>query len=372
MLVGMLEEQLQLAQTTRELLGRVCDQSTVRRLMATPDGRDDVSWGQLRELGLLGITVPEHLAGSGGSLVDQGVVLEEMGRVLYGGPYLSSAVLAVQTLLAIGDTGTGSELLGAVAGGTVVTVALTEGSGRWDEAGVAASAEHAVDGWRVSGEKTYVPDGLRAEILLVVARTSHGLSAFAIRAEEDGLTRQALPTLDATRKQASLQLRGARGALVGEEGQAWEPVQRALQAAAMALAAEQVGGAQYVLEQVVDYVRTRQQFGRPIGTFQAVQHKCATMLLEVEAAKSTAYYALRAAHLLSPEAPVLASAAKSMCSEAYRTATGEAIQLFGGIGLTWEHFIHLYFKRACSSAQLFGSPAYHRQLIARSLGLGRP
>jgi alkylation response protein AidB-like acyl-CoA dehydrogenase len=381
-LIGFTSEQSQLREATRALLAEVSAPDRVRALMPDPAGTDPDAWRQLGELGLPGIAVPERLGGGGGSLVDQGVVLEEMGRALCGGPYFSTAVLAVQTLLAApdGDPAAAELLEGICAGGLTVTLAVTEAGGRWDEAGVTLPAARGASGWELTGSKTFVPDGATADVILVAARTAAGISLFAVPGTVAGLTRIPLPALDQTRKQARLDFASAGARLIGEDGAGWGVIGRGLRRAVVGLAAEQAGGAQRVLDMMVEHARTRHQFGRPIGSFQAVQHRCAAVLVDVEAAKSAAYYGLRTAAAQPAETEAglaeheselaaVASLAKAFCSEAYRHTADAAIQVFGGIALTWEHPIQLYFKRARSSEVLLGTPAYHRDLLARHLAL---
>lgn len=369
MLVGHTEEQVQLRSSVRALLAEIASESEVRRLMATPTGTSAASWQQVVDMGLVGLAVPQALGGAGGSLVDQGVALEQMGRMVYGGPYLSTAVLGVQTLLEVGGDPAGDLLQRVCSGDVTATLALTEASGSWNETGVELVAERSGASWQLSGRKTFVPDGASADLLLVVGRTSAGTSLFAVQGHAKGLRRTPLATMDQTRKQAALEFASTPATLLGEKGEGWPAVSRALDASVVALAAEQVGGAQRVLDMTVEHAQTRRQFGRPVGSFQAVQHKCATLLVDVEAATSAAYYGLAAAAAGSPELPRLASLAKSFCSETYRRTTNEAIQIFGGIGLTWEHPLHLYFKRARSSEVLLGSPASHREKLATQLGI---
>ena len=221
----------------------------------------------------------------------------------------------------------------------------------------------------LNGHKSFVLDGHLADLILVVGRTSKGISLFGVKGDADGLTKTPLATMDQTRKQARLELVNTPAWLIGADGGAEAGLRKTLDLAAVALAAEQVGGAQHCLDSSVEYAKTRIQFGRPIGSFQAIKHKCADMLLEVESAKSAAYYAAWAAAEDSDELPVVASLAKSYCSEAYFHAAAENIQIHGGIGFTWEHDAHLYFKRAKSSELLFGDPAYHRELLAQRIGI---
>ncbi|CAB4853161.1 unannotated protein [freshwater metagenome] len=215
----------------------------------------------------------------------------------------------------------------------------------------------------------FVLDGHTADLVIVAARTGKGVSLFAVEGGAAGLTRTALSTMDQTRKQAKLEFANVAGTLIGTEGEGWTVLSRVLDLAAVGLAAEQVGGAQKVLEMAVEYAKVRVQFGRPIGSFQAIKHKCADMLLEVESAKSAAYYGMWCAAELNDELPSVASLAKAYCSEAYFHATAENIQIHGGIGFTWEHPAHLYFKRAKSSELLFGDPTYHRELLAQRIGI---
>ncbi|MDQ1392028.1 MAG: hypothetical protein QOF30_1005, partial [Acidimicrobiaceae bacterium] len=304
------------------------------------------------------------------------VVLEEMGRALLCAPFFSSVVLAAGAVLASGDEPVKKDVLPGIASGEVrATLALTEDSGRWDEGGVttvarASDSDSGSGGsWVLDGHKTFVLDGHTADVVLVVARTDAGVSLFLVDGDAPGLGRTAMPTMDQTRKQARLVFSSVPARLVGTEGAGWPAVSRALDLAAVALAAEQVGGAQRVLEMSVEYAKVRVQFGRPIGSFQAVKHKCADMLLAVESAKSAAYYAAWTAADDDEELPVMASLAKAFCSEAYFKAAADNIQIHGGIGFTWDHPAHLYFKRAKSSELILGDPAYHRELVAQRIGI---
>jgi alkylation response protein AidB-like acyl-CoA dehydrogenase len=366
------EEQEELRKAVRRFLEDKSPETEVRRLMETTDGYDQAVWTQMAEqLGLQGLAIPEAFGGSGYSYVELIVVLEEMGRALLCAPYFSSVALAANLLLVSGDEGAKSRYLPGIAGGTTLaTVALAEASGRWDEEGITLAASGSGGGtWTLTGEKLYVLDGHVADLILVAARTQAGVAVFAVDNGASGLTVTPLSTMDQTRKQARLSFESTPASLVGGEAAGWAPISKMLDLAAVALAAEQVGGAQRVLEMAVEYAKVRVQFGRPIGSFQAIKHKCADMLLEVESAKSAAYYAGWAAAENNDELPVVASLAKSYCSEAYFHAAAENIQIHGGIGFTWEHPAHLYFKRAKSSELLFGDPTYHRELLAQRIGI---
>jgi alkylation response protein AidB-like acyl-CoA dehydrogenase len=365
------EEQDELRKSVRRFLDDKSPETEVRRLMETESGYDTAVWNQMAEqLGLQSLTIPEEYGGSGFTYVELIVVLEEMGASLLCAPFFSTVALGANALLTSGDESAKAEYLpGIAAGETIATLAFTEDTGRWDADGITLSATAAGDGWTLDGHKSFVIDGHVADLILVVGRTGAGLSLFAVAGDAAGLTRSPLATMDQTRKQARLEFSKTPARLIGTDGGAEAGLATTLDLAAVALAAEQVGGAQHCLESSVEYAKTRIQFGRPIGSFQAIKHKCADMLLEVESAKSAAYYAGWAAAEDSDELPVVASLAKSYCSEAYFHAAAETIQIHGGIGFTWEHPAHLYFKRAKSSELMLGDPAYHRELLAQRIGI---
>ena len=365
------EEQEELRKTVRSFLDQKSPETEVRRLMETDEGYDPAVWKQMGEqLGLQGLIVPEEFGGSGYSYVELGVVLEEMGRALLCAPYFSTVVLAGNALLHSGDDAAKKDYLPGIASGeTIATLAFTEPSGKWDEAGITMEAMKKGDGWVLNGTKSFVLDGATASLILVAARTGKGVSLFGVEGDASGLTRTALSTMDQTRKQAKLEFNGTPARLIGTEGDGWKTLSTVLDLAAVALAAEQVGGAQKVLDMSVEYAKVRIQFGRPIGSFQAIKHKCADMLLEVESAKSAAYYGMWCASEMNDELPSVASLAKAYCSEAYFHSAAENIQIHGGIGFTWEHPAHLYFKRAKSSELLFGDSTYHRELLAQRIDI---
>ena len=365
------DEQEQLRDFVRSFLEEKSPESAVREQMDTEQGFDPDVWAQMSEqMGLPALTIPEDYGGQGFTRIEQVVVLEEMGRSLLCAPFFSSAVMAANTLMLSGDESAKQAHLPQIASGeTRATLAFTEQNGRWDEPAITMAATAENGAWRLDGVKMYVLDGHTADLLIVAARTSSGVSLFTVDPGAAGLTRTALSTMDQTRKQAKLTFEGVEATLIGEEGQGWPVLEGVLDLASVALAAEQVGGAQRCLDMSVEYAKVRVQFGRPIGSFQAIKHKCADMLLEVESAKSAAYYAGWCAAEMNDELPQVASLAKSYCSEAYFHAAAENIQIHGGIGFTWEHPAHLYFKRAKSSELLFGDPTYHRELLAQRIGL---
>jgi alkylation response protein AidB-like acyl-CoA dehydrogenase len=360
-----------LRRTVHRFLDDKSPELEVRRLMETDSGYDESVWEQMaQQLGLQALIIPERYGGSGFGYFELALVLEEMGRVLLCAPYFSTVALAANLLLAIGDDAANAEYLpGIAAGKTIATVALAEKSGRWDSDGITMQASKVGAAWSLTGEKLYVLDGTAASVVLVVARAPGGLSVFAVKRDADGFTSEALSTMDLTRKQARMVFAATPATLIGTEGQGQVAVSTMLDRAAVALAAEQVGGAQRVLDMAVEYAKIRVQFGRPIGSFQAIKHKCADMLVEVESARSAAYSAAQAAAGDADELPILASIAKAYCSDAYFHGAAENIQIHGGIGFTWEHPAHLYFKRAKSSELLFGDPYYHREMLAHRLGI---
>ncbi|HWH31794.1 MAG TPA: acyl-CoA dehydrogenase family protein [Egibacteraceae bacterium] len=365
------DEQLELGRIVRQFLEDKSGEPEVRRLMDTEQGYDPAVWRQMAEqMGLQGLIVPEEHGGAGYSFLELVVVLEQMGAALLCAPYFSTVVLGVSTLLHAGDDAARKEWLpGIAAGDTVATLALTEDNGRWDAEGVQLEVRRDGERWTLHGHKSYVLDGHVADLVLVAARTEGGVTLFAVPGDAPGLARTVLSTMDQTRKLARLEFDAVPARLVGQEGGGWQVVERVLDLAAVALAAEQVGGAQRCLDLSVAYAKERIQFGRPIGSFQAVKHRCADMLVAVEQAKSAAYYAGWCAAELDADLPVAAAMAKAYCSEAYFKAAADTIQIHGGIGFTWEHPAHLYFKRAKSSELLFGDPAHHRELLAQRLGI---
>src|SRR5665213_1327034 len=368
---GFSEEQEELRKMVKRFLEEKSPESEVRRLMATAEGYDTAVWDQMaKELALQGLGIPEEFGGQGYGPVELYVVFEEMGAALFCSPYFSTVALAANAVLFVGtDPDKATYLPGIASGETIATVALTDDAGLWDLTKTSTTASASGDGFVVNGVRSYVTDGNTASVIFVPAMTVKGLSLFAVQGDAKGVEREVLATMDQTRKQSRVVFSDAPAMLVGVEGEALAGLETTLQVAAAALAAEQVGGAQRVLNNSVEYAKNRVQFGRPIGSFQAIKHKCADMLLDVESAKSAAYYAAWASQERNDELPIAASLAKSFCSEAYFHCAAENIQIHGGIGFTWEHHAHLYFKRAKSSELFLGDPAYHRELLAQRLGI---
>ncbi len=366
------EEHEELRQTVRRFLADKSSEAAVRNVMMSERGYDPATWAQMAEqMGLPGLIVPEQYGGAGLGSVELAVVMEEMGRTLLCAPYLSTAVLATNALLLAATEAARMDLLPKIAGGQLLaTLAWTEPQGGWEPAAIAMPAVADGTSWRLDGTKTYVVDGHTADVILVAARVKEGLSLFAINGEADGVERCALPTLDLTRKLARVTFTRARAQRIGSDGDLTAALEKVIALGIVALAAEQAGGAQRCLEMSTDYAKTRMQFGRAIGSFQAIKHRCADMLVSVEFAKSAAYHAaFRAAEGDDTELFTAASMAKSYCSEAYFQAAADTIQIHGGMGFTWEHPAHLYFKRAKSSSVLFGEPLLHREKLAQQIGI---
>ncbi len=365
------EEQEELRSSVRKFLEDKSPSAEVRRLMEGDIGYDPGVWQQMADqLGLQAMAIPEEFGGAGFGYVELIVVFEEMGRALLCAPYFSSIALASNAIWKSLDLDAAKDLLPGIASGeTIATLAITEDTGRWDLDSITLGATGSGEEYKLSGHKNFVIDGHIANLILVAGRTSKGISLFAVDGNAPGITRTQLVTMDQTRKQARLEFENTPARLIGTDGAADTILSKTLDLAAVCLAAEQVGGAQKCLEMSVEYAKERIQFGRPIGSFQAIKHKCADMLLEVESSKSAAYYAGWAAAEDSDELPVVASLAKAYCSDAYFHAAAENIQIHGGIGFTWEHDAHLYFKRAKSSELFLGDPTYHRELLAQRIGI---
>ncbi|MCZ6657993.1 MAG: acyl-CoA/acyl-ACP dehydrogenase [Gammaproteobacteria bacterium] len=347
----------------------------VRRLMATDTGYDPEVWRQLSDdLGLQAIQIPELYGGAGFGPVELGIVMEELGRSLLCAPYFSSTVLAANAILNAGNESQKLELLPDIASGQqLATVAVTEPNGRWDVDGIQCTASPAGGGFRLNGTKSFVLDGCVAILLVVVARKpdstgEDGLTFFTLAGDAEGVTRRALQGMDPTRKLARIEFHNAEALPLGDVGNGYPALAKTLDQAVVALANEMVGGTQALLDSAVAYAKMRVQFGRAIGSFQAIKHKCADMLIDVELAKSAAYYAAQAAQEDDPEVPALASLAKVSASEAYMRTAANCIQIHGGIGFTWDNDTHLWYKRAKSSEALLGLPSYHRELLMQRWG----
>jgi alkylation response protein AidB-like acyl-CoA dehydrogenase len=376
---GFSPEQEMLRATARKFLENECPSAFVRARMEEPAGVTDDFWAKLAEQGWLGLVYPEAYGGSGLGFVDEVVLMEEMGRAVMPGPYLSTVLLGGLTVLEAGSDEQRKAWLPRVATGQAkLALALTEPDVRWDASGVTAVARASGRGFVLSGTKLFVLDAHVADAIVVAARTSDagrpedGVSLFLIPRSASGLEVKLLPTMDQTRKLCEVALRDVPvgpDALVGAKDAAWPALTRVIERATVGLCAEMCGGAQKVLDMTTEYAKIRIAFGRPIGAYQGVKHKAADMLVDVENAKSLTYYAAWAVDENVPEAALAASMAKAYVSDAYRKVTATGIQLHGGIGFTWEHDLHLYFKRAKSSEFTFGDATYHRERVAQLINL---
>ncbi len=376
---GFSEEQEMLRDATRRFLDNECPSSFVRKMMEDDSAHATEMWKKVAEQGWPAILIDEAHGGVGGSFLDMVVILEEMGRSLLPGPFLATALLGTPAILAGGsDEQKNAILPGVAAGETVLSLALAEKSGRYDAGGVALAATPKGEDFLLSGEKFFVPDAHVADQLVVVARTGQGatvedgLSLFVVDAKAPGVTVTQLKTVDMTRRQCHVAFQDVAvpaAQVLGQVGAGWPIVQRTLDQAMAGLCAEMVGTGQQALDMAVAYAKERVQFGKPIGSFQAVKHKCVDMMVQVENARSLTYYAAWTVDENVPEARQAVPMAKAYCSDMCKTVTSEAIQVHGGIGFTWEHDMHLFYRRGLASEAAFGSAPVHREVVAQELNL---
>ena len=370
------EEQEMLRRASREFLAKECSPKVVRRLMDSSDAYDPALWKKIADLGWTALGIPEQYGGVG-SFLDLVVVLEEAGRALLPGPFYATMALAVPALIEAGTEAQKKEVLGAISSGSArATLAFTEPSGRWDAGSVALSAKQSGGAWVLDGVKLFVSDAEAADYTVVVARTrgegEEGITLFLVKGRPEGMTVSRLKTLDMTRRWSEVRFDGVKldgDSVMGAVDKGWPALKRALEWATAALCAEMMGGAQKVLETSTEYAKTRHQFGKPIGIYQAVSHKLADMLVLSESGRSATYYAAWTVDADAPDRSLASSMAKAYVSDAYRKIAGDGIQVHGGIGFTWEHDMHLYFKRAKSSEVTLGDATYHRELVAQALDL---
>jgi alkylation response protein AidB-like acyl-CoA dehydrogenase len=376
--IGFSDEQELLRDTARKFLDGECTTKFVREMMASDAAVTTDFWQQLAANGWLGITYPEEAGGSGLGLVDLVVLMEEIGRAVMPGPYPATVLLGGAAIAAAGSPAQRREWLPRIAAGEVkASLAVTEPNARWDAAGITVTARESRGGFVLSGTKMFVPDAHLADVLVVAARSrdgstmEDGVSLFLVPKDAAGLGIRRLPSVDETRKLCEVKLDNVAApgsALLGEVHQGWAPLQQVIDRAAVALAAEMCGAAQRVLDMTVDYAKLRVAFGKPIGTYQGVKHKCADMLVEIENAKSLTYYAAWAVDEGEADAPLAVSMAKAAASDAGRKVCAAGIQLHGGIGMTWEHDLQLYLKRAKADEVAFGDATWHRERIALLMG----
>ena len=376
---GFNEEQELLRSTARKFFDNECASETVRKLMDGPEGMTPDLWKKIAEQGWTGLIFADEHGGMGLGFVDLVVLMEEMGRAVVPGPFFSTVLLGG---LAVREAGTDVQkkawLPKISSGEARATLAWMEPSAELGARGITLQATAKGAGFTLNGTKLFVHDAHTADVIVVAARTSSGqnpedgVSLFLVPKGTLGMSVTLLPTMDQTRKLCEVGFKdvalGAE-ALMGQAGSGWAPLARVIDRATVALCAEMCGGAQKVLEMTVEYAKIRQAFGRPIGSYQGVKHKAADMLVDVENSKSITYYAAWAMDEGVPEGQLAVSMAKAYVSDAYRRVSGAGIQLHGGIGFTWEHDLHLYFKRAKGSEFTFGDATWHRERVAQLVNL---
>ncbi len=375
--LGLTEEQEMLKTSARDFLEKECPKQLVRQLDESDKGYSPELWRKMAELGWMGLVFPEKYGGSGGSFLDLIVLLEAMGYNILPGPFLSTVVLGGLTILAAGSEEQKKEFLPKVANGeTILTLALTEPSADYNAASIKTKATARNDGYVINGTKLFVPDANVADYILCVARTKEtknpedGITIFLVDAKSPGVKCTLLKTL-ARDKQCEIifdNVTVPKKNILGKPGQGWPIVEGAIQKATVAKCAEMVGGAQAALEMAVRYAKERVQFGRPIGSFQAIQHYCANMVTDVDGSRFITY---KAAWEVSEGLPATmdVAIAKAWTSEAYGRVTLLAHQIFGAIGFTMDHDIHLYYRRAKAGEIMFGDGDFQRAIVASELGL---
>jgi alkylation response protein AidB-like acyl-CoA dehydrogenase len=363
------DELLAFVDSLRRLLKDHSSEAEVRRLSQTPEGYDPKTWQALSALGVTGLIIDQDHGGLGAGPVELERIMEAVGASLLCSPLLSSAVLAPALLQALGNPEAKARLLPGLADGSrIATVAMTGPLGGWVAEHVAVEAARSGNTWHLNGKASFVTHAQIADIVLVVAKTPAGLAVFEIEAGAEGVNICALPTFDHTLRMAEMEFVNAPARLIESDRPVWDGVQEALNLALIALAGDQAGGARHVLDMTVDYVKNRYQFGRAIGSFQAVKHMATDLLMESESCTSAARYAAEALAANRADAPQSISLAAFACADAYCQVTATSIQMHGGIAFTWAHPAHLYLRRARADAQLFGAPDYHRERYVQQLG----
>jgi alkylation response protein AidB-like acyl-CoA dehydrogenase len=370
---GFSEEQEFLRTTAREFLTKEAPMTAVRELMDDPRGYQPAIWAKMAELGWTGLLLPEEYGGAGLTLIDLIVVAEELGRALTPSPFFATLQGSLAVLHGGTDTQRKEILPEVSAGRKVLSFAITEEAGNENADEIATKAVREGAGWKLTGTKLFVPDAQNADTIVVAARSGGageaGISLFVVEKGAPGLTIVPLKSMDQTRRIAEVRFAGTPAQLLGNENGGWSTWKKVRENALVYLSAEALGGAQKVLDDSVKYAKERIQFGKPIGVNQAIKHKCADMLIEVESSKSITYYAAWAVAENVDEAELAASMAKAYTSDAYRHASSENIQIHGGVGFTWEYDCHLYFKRAKAIEVTYGDPTEHRERVAQLLNL---
>ncbi len=372
------EEQIMLKTSTRDFLEKECPKELVREMLEDEKGYSPELWKKMADLGWLGLSFPEEYGGADFTFLDLAVLMEECGRALVPGPLIPTIVLVGHTILAAGTEQQKQDILPRMINGELIlTLAFMESNGSLEASGITVTAAPSGDNYIINGTKLFVPDAQVADYLLCVTRTTdgedkeNGISLFLVDAKTNGIDIEVLKTMtgeklcEVTFNNVSVPGQN----MLGELDKGWPIVQRMLNEAAVAESAWMTGGARWALETSIDYAKERIAFSRPIGSFQAIQHKLADMALEVEGATSIMYYAAWAISENHPDIPIAASMAKAWCGETYKHATYDGVQIHGGIGFTWDHDMHLYFKKAKASEVSFGDVDYHREIVAQLLDM---
>ncbi|MCC6919131.1 MAG: acyl-CoA/acyl-ACP dehydrogenase [Alphaproteobacteria bacterium] len=359
------EDRAAMTESVRRLLANQNTEADVRRTMETPQGYDDALWAKLVELGVTGLTIPTDYDGLGGGPVELERIMEEAGAALLSAPLFSGA-MAAALIEASGDTAAMQRLLPGIAGGRTATVAFTGDAGTWTEDGVGVSAHAHGNHWALDGVASYVQHGANADLIIVVAKTHDGFALFEVSQGAEGLTAEVLPTFDHTQRLAKLSFAHVDATKLGTAG--WEAVERMRDVALVGLAGEQAGGARRVLEFTTQYAKQRIQFGRAIGSFQAIKHMAADLLMESESAISAARAAAAALAENAADKDAAVALAAFACADAFSKVTADAVQMHGGIAFTWAHPAHLYLRRARADAQLFGAASMYRERYLKALG----
>ena len=376
---GFSEDQELLRDASRKFLDAECPTTFVRKMMEDDSAHATELWKKAAELGWMGILIPEEHGGIGGSFLDLVVVMEEMGKSLMPGPFFATVLLGSTAIIAGGSDEQKASILPKVsAGELLMTLAQAEKSGRYDAGGIHMEATAKDGDFTLSGEKLFVPDAHVADHIVVAARTSangspeQGITLFLVDAKSPGVEITQLKTVDMTRRQCHVAFTDvgvASSHVIGEVDKGWPILKRVLDQATAGLCTEMVGTGQQALDMAVEYAKERVQFGKPIGSFQAVKHKCVDMMVQVENARSLTYYAAWTVDENVDEADQAVPMAKAYCSDMCKTVTSEAIQVHGGIGFTWEHDMHLFYRRGLASEAAFGSAPTHREVVAQTLDL---
>ncbi len=369
---GLSEDQEMLCRSAAEFLAAECPPTLVREVARDDDGYPRALYRKMAELGWMGLVIPEVYGGAGVGMLELALLCEQLGRAVVPGPFFSSAVLATLAILHGGSSAQKKRWLPALASGEALgALALLEESDRIDGAGVTMRARARGSKWALSGTKLFVTDAHVADVLIVACRTAgrdeDGVTLFLVPRETPGVKVLPLPSIDVTRRPMEVRFENVelpKDAALGTPGKGWKAIARVLDDAAVAIAADSLGGAERTLELAVEYSKVREQFGRVIGSFQAVKHIAAETVSEIEPARALVWYAAYAADALPREAPRAASMAKACLSDVYSRAANRSVQLHGGIGFTWEHDLHFWFKRAKWNELAYGDATWHRERLA--------